>query len=148
MLSGMRNRLFSTAGFSIKELIMTLVVIGILGVIAIPPYFSLQETRRVTRMQRLVKQLNVSVNVIKNSDGAYPKTLDNASNGEFCKACFVNLVPRLKVDQSEWYKVSDTEYLFFLDGFDAKKANFELKGDYRITYDPNAGTFDIRQNPY
>lgn len=129
-------------GFTIKELVMTVVVLGILCGLAIPPYYMMQESRAVTRMEQVLQRLHIQISAIKNSTESFPQVLDGEASQQVCQNCFAN-IDKAKMDQSLWYKKAEGTYLFSPNGTGQSEADFSESGDYRITYLPAEGRFDV-----
>lgn len=133
------------SGFTIKELLMTFVVIGILCVLAIPPYYMMQESRAVTRMEHVLQKVRVQLSAIYNSKGTFPETLDDDKTSAICQSCF-SFVKADAMNQKLWFKKSKNVYYFSPNGAGEAEADFLEKGDYRITYFPKEGRLDAFQN--
>ena len=76
MLSKLRTRLTSRneAGFTLIELVISVMIIGILTAVAIPAYSKMQEKARFVTVQTQLKTTVKMVEAYKAKYGEYPKT--------------------------------------------------------------------------
>lgn len=127
-------------GFTIKELLMVLVVIGLLCVAVIPQFFSMQNSRRRSEMEKVISVLqNILVENSKNTNQTnFPQSLDTQKSQTFCTSCFDVLLKK-GISSKLWYKVSDTEYLFSVNGNHENQQAFHEEGDVKIIYQPTTG---------
>lgn len=140
----MFTRLKNVCGFSIKELFMTLVVMGILCALAIPPYFLMQETRHQTLVQAVLQNLETKIKTYKNEKGEFPQQLDSEPTDKVCQSCFSNILEEKLKNQNHWYKTSATTYSY---SFNVCKENCLSQADYILKYDPLQGSVNILQIP-
>jgi type II secretory pathway pseudopilin PulG len=138
------------SGFTTPELLMVIVVIALLCIAAIPQFFSMQNARRETEMQKVVAVVQAGItreqarNIAANGDKSFPATLDEQPTSKPCQICFNKILAK-PVDLPEWYKVSNTEYLFSRNGNHAELADYQENGDYRISYDQTTGFLSAQQ---
>jgi prepilin-type N-terminal cleavage/methylation domain-containing protein len=131
-------------GFTLPELIMVVVVIGLLCVAVVPFFFMMQNARRQTDMEKVVGivQAGLLRDQAKAGDPAapFPAILDHQPAKTACQDCFSTVLEK-GVASALWYKVSDSEYHFSRNGNHAGPANYREPGDFRITYDATRGVF-------
>lgn len=130
-------------GFTIPELIMVVVVIGILCIAVVPFFFMMQNARRQTDMEKVVAVVQAGLlrDQAKAGDPAapFPAALDGQAAKSACQGCFARVLEK-GIASALWYKVSDTEYHFSRNGDHAGPEDFREPGDFRITYDASKGT--------
>ncbi len=132
-------------GFTLKELLMVIVVIGILCGAAIPQFYSLQRSRRQTEMEKVVGIVQAGVVRDGKATGAgdnkqvtFPEKLDNEPMGKVCHNCF-GLILDKGVESPLWYKRSDSEYLYSRNGNSGDEKNYLESGDFKVIYDRKNG---------
>lgn len=133
----------TNTGFSIKELIMVMVVIGILCIAAIPQFYAMQNSRRQTQMEIIVRQVQSGIFKIKTADKELsvpiPEILDNEPINQTCQNCF-SLILEEGIENNLWYKLSATEYLYSRNGNFESADDYKESGDFKISYDKETGT--------
>jgi len=98
-------------GFTLIELIMVIVVLGILAVVAIPKYFDLTSDANTAAEKGVVGGVRAGIATYYAQNKAYPATLDSASNAACTtsNACFTTVLAQGGVT-SDWTKASSTTY--------------------------------------
>lgn len=77
--------MFNRKGFTLIELVMIIVVLGILAAIAIPKYFDLQADAKTSAEKGVVGGVRAGIHTYFANNKAWPATLDSAANGAASK---------------------------------------------------------------
>lgn len=98
-------------GFTLIELIMVIVILGILAVVAIPKYYDLTSDAHTAAEKGVVGGVRAGISTYYAQNRAYPAILDSASNAACTTAnpCFGTVLSQGGVT-SDWTRVSDTSY--------------------------------------
>ncbi|MFA7255733.1 MAG: type II secretion system protein [Candidatus Omnitrophota bacterium] len=95
-------------GFTLIELIMVIVLLGLLAVVAIPQYTNLPSQAKLASEQDVVGGVRSGIytkyaaNLAQHVTPAYPLTLDANANGA-CVTCFSNVLSR-PINDTPWTK--------------------------------------------
>ena len=95
-------------GFTLIELIMVIVLLGLLAIVAIPQYTNLQTQAKLASEQGVVGGVRSGIytkyaaNLAQNVTPAYPATLDSNASGA-CVTCFSNVLSQ-PVNDTTWTK--------------------------------------------
>lgn len=102
----MRNR-----GFTLIELVMIIVILGILAAVAIPKYFDLQQDAEEAAEKGVVGGVRAGIHTYFAENKAYPTSLDTASSAACttANACFTSILDQGGIT-SDWTKASGTTY--------------------------------------
>ena len=98
-------------GFTLIELIMVIVLLGLLAVVAIPKYYDLQTDAKTAAEKGVVGGVRAGIYTYFAKNKAYPASLDSATNAacSAANACFGTVLDQGGVQQ-DWTKASATTY--------------------------------------
>ena len=68
-------------GFTLVEILIVVVIIGILATVAIPTYFSYVEKAYASDAKTQIKNILMNSEIYRQTEGEYPSTIDDMKNG-------------------------------------------------------------------
>jgi len=99
-------------GFTLIELVMVMILLGILAIVAIPKYFDLQSDARTAAEQGVVGGVRAGIYTYFAKNVAFPGSLD-AANVTSCgssNTCFDTVLAQGGVQTNDWAKTSSNTY--------------------------------------
>ncbi len=133
----MKNRINNNKGFTLIELIMVIVVLGILTAIAVPKYQDLRDEAKKASEQGSVAAVRAGIHgsFAKANPHVFPATLDAAVVGVCSPTniCFSTVLDQGAIQTSDWSKTS-------VAGGGQYKGPDTLN-NITYTYTPATGTF-------
>ena len=109
----MKERVNHKKGFTLIELIMIIVILGVLAAVAVPQYFNLSTSANVSAEKGVLGGVRSGIQTYFAQNRAFPATLDGVAGGTACAsgadACFVNVLTQGGIT-SDWTKATATTY--------------------------------------
>lgn len=98
-------------GFTLIELVMIIVILGILAAVAIPKYFDLTSSANTAAEKGVVGGVRAGIHTYFANYRAFPTTLDSASVAvcNTTNACFGTVLSQGGIT-ADWTKASSTTY--------------------------------------
>ena len=133
---------------SIKELVVVIAIMAGMVLGSIPLLTYLQKHRREKEMSKTVQSVEAAIatwhygKLMNENINAYPEELDSNDSATPCTRCF-DFVLVKGLEDPLLYKMNAREYMFSINGNHKVQNDFSEKGDYKITYKPNDGKFDV-----
>lgn len=135
-----------TRGFTIVELLVVIVVIGVLAAIAIVSYSGIQQQARDAQRKSAARTLQGALGMYHVDHGAYPNvcfdangvTLNNTGTGQHCEAIYLSpvLVPSYLSSIPDMSKFEEHRRLFYAAGSAASGSEFSM---YALAFGDGAG---------
>jgi len=99
------------SGFTLIELIMIIVILGILAAVAVPQYFNLSTTAQTAAERGVVGGVRSGIQTYFAQNRAFPATLDAATNAacSSTNACFTTVLSQGGIT-ADWTKATATTY--------------------------------------
>ena len=115
--TGVARRQLLRAGFTIIEVVLVLLILGILAGVAAPKLFSTSSSAETAIEQQIVRRVQDGIELYyleKLSTGApeFPTSLDSVGSGSICRGsspCFIKVLNR-GISDNDWQKVTSYEY--------------------------------------
>lgn len=103
--------MFNKRGFTLIELVMIVVILGILAAVAVPRYFDMQAQATQAAERGVVGGVRAGIMTFFAQNRAYPATLDAAAVAACTttNACFTTVLQQGAVT-SDWTKLTATTY--------------------------------------
>ncbi len=131
------------SGFTLKELLIVFIVIGILCAGSIPLFHKLQKDMHLRRVQKTVTRVQKAIHKYTAPDTKqYPATLDISPVNEVCNGCFNLVLTRGLIDKG-WFKLSNEEYLYSPLSTDKLDEVLKHPHQFRILYNNKTGTLSF-----
>jgi len=131
-----KKRIGNKKGFTLIELIMVIVVLGVLAAFALPQFFNWRAQARQSAMSGVVGSLRSGLNVVRANSlatggtGAWPAVLDSAADGAASTSnLFFGDVLQTGISDPQWVKAG-LDYTYTID----------TGVTCTYTYDPTLGT--------
>ncbi len=109
----MKSRIGNRSGFTLIELIMVIVVLGILAAVAVPKYFDMQGQAEVAAEKGVVGGVRAGIQTYFAQNKEFPATLDTVTAPNDCSPtsiCFNTILNQGAITDPEWSKDSATTY--------------------------------------
>jgi len=99
-------------GFTLIELIMVIVILGILAVVAFPRYYDLTEDANTAAEQGVVGGVRAGIHTYFAQNRTWPTNLDTAAVGtcDTSTGCFVNVLSQGGITSADWNKTAANAY--------------------------------------
>lgn len=134
----------NSRGFTAKELVMVIVVIAILCLLSVPPFFALQNSHRRTEMEKTIMELNGKIAALKKDSSPLPLSFDANPLQSPCLKCFESFI-KTNGNNPLWYKFSGNIYLYSVNGNHGTVTDYQEPGDFKVEYDLEKGELKVEE---
>lgn len=137
---------------TITELVVVVGLILALTVASIPLFYHLRKTSRERDARDLVSQMQARMvashidHLLGDKNSEQVHQLDSNPAPDECARCFETVLEKGLTSKS-WFKQSDTEYLFSVNGGEQKPIDFQKSGNLKMIYVPATGQIKIESIP-
>ncbi len=107
----------NNSGFTLIELILIIIILGILSISTMPKFMDLKQESRISERKAVVSAVKSGIELYRASKHvsdpakiSYPLILDRETNGP-CKKCFSEVL-NIPLEDSTWIKVDDSTYRY------------------------------------
>ena len=120
-------------GFTLIELVMIIVILGILAAVAIPKYYDLTTDANTAAEKGVVGGVRAGIHTYYAENRSWPSGLDDAANSSTCtesNAFFGEVLAQGGVASSDWSKDGSGQYVGPNSGtyaYDASDGSFTLQ---------------------
>ncbi|MBF0105336.1 MAG: type II secretion system protein [Deltaproteobacteria bacterium] len=136
--------MFNQKGFSLKEFLAVILIIGALCTISVPLYDLLQNSYNERQLTKTIERIQTGLAQYKTEKNTFPNVLDAEPINQFCKKCFGMILNR-GIKNKRWYKAGQNDYLFSKNGhFKKNSADTSLAACSRITYSNVTGNLTTK----
>ena len=98
-------------GFTLVELVMIIVILGILAAVAVPQYFNMTTSAQTAAERGVIGGVRSGIQTYFAQNRAFPTTLDAATNAacSATNACFTTILAQGGIT-ADWTKTGATAY--------------------------------------
>lgn len=132
------------SGMSLTELVTVLTIITVLIVASIPAFFYLRARSAEREMRETIGIVQSQIagrhygELVLDNQEQFPSSLDANPENAPCTECFEAVLEK-GIENPLWFKVAPNEYRFSANRNSGKPADYDEKGDFKVSYDPSNG---------